>query len=542
MINILLADNDQDNIRNIMTYIKGTFADLKISAVLTNSNRDILNDLRDNTPDLIIADIRFFGPSGYNTIRDIHERYPDLRFIVYGYYNDGEYMEHSREFGVLEYLYRPLRRADLSRCLNTAISFFEHADNIKREEVRFTERYSEREEIYRELFLKDLFNGHISSDSEIYNTFAYFQMDFEKGFSVFIVRVDQFKKLILVMDEKEKHILSLKIQHVVVEMAHGYRVQASIMDFNTVAVIIGGYEDLDKLIELCGDIRDEIYKSAGVKVTIGIGRTYDNPSDICISYREAESALRYRFHLGENTVIPIHYMEPSNNITYRYPNELEDRLVFTAVIGEYNYCRELLREIFDALRGCEPLPDKLLSKLVMDILISINRYASEKGVPIQDNFTQFFPSKDVLRIHGIDSAFGYLDNALKSFCAFILESKHKQDDELVEKAMLFCEQRYYESNALPRIALELGATPEYINRLFSDRGHKNVGDYITRIRLREAKKLIRETELNDDMAAVKVGYDDGRQLRSVFRQFEGRNLSDYRSQYNAVNSIIGKMR
>ena len=540
MINILLADTDQDNIRNIRTYIKGTFADLKISGVLTDPNRDILAALREETPDLIIADIRFFGAAGYTLIREIHEAFPNLRFIVYGYYNDSEYMEHSRDFGVLEYLYRPLRRADLSRCLNTAIEFFERADNTRREEVGFAEQYKERKELYKNLFLRDLFIGRIPGDDEIVHSFAYFQMDYDKGFTVFIFRVDQFTKLILSMDEMEKHILSLKMQHIIQETASNYRIQTAVMDFNTIAAIIGGHEDLDKLLDLCENMKDEVYKSIAVRVTVGIGRTYDSPSDICISYREAESALRYRFYLGENTVIPIHYMEPGNTITYRYPDEKEKRLMFTAVIGEYNYCRELLQEIFDALRACEPLPERLLPKLVMSIIISINRYASEKGIPAQANFTSFFPSKDVLLIGDIDSAFQYLDNTLRNFCGFIVDSKIEQDNVLVERAKNICEQRYYESNALPRIAVELGTTPEYVNRLFFDKVNKSVADYITGVRMHEAKKLIRESELNDDMIAVKVGYDEGRQLRSVFRQFEGRNLSDYRSQYNAVNSIIGK--
>ena len=540
MINILLADTDQDNIKNIRTYIRGTFADLKISAVLMDPNRDIFAELRENTPDLIIGDIRFFGASGYTVLHDIHEHYPNVRFIVYGYYNDSEYMEHSRDFGVLEYLYRPLRRADLSRCLNKAINFFERADNTRREEIRFAERYKGRLEIYKELFLRDLLNGHITDDDEIYNSFSYFQMDYEKGFSVFLLRVDDFTKLMSMMNEMEKHILSLKLQHFIQETAVNYRIQTVVMDFNLVAAIIGGYEDLDKMIDLCENIKNEIYKNTDFKITIGIGRTYDNPSEISISYREAESALRYRFHLGENTVIPIHYMEPSNNITYFYPIEKESRLVFTAVIGEYNYCKVLLQEIFDALRACEPLPEKLMPKLIMSILISINRYASEKGIPVQSNFTSFFPSKDVLRINNIDSAFDYLDNTLRKFCGFILENQAEHDADLVNKAKDICERRYYESNSVSKIAMELGATPEYINRLFLDREKKSAADYITSVRLREAKKLIRETELNDDMIAVKVGYDEGRQLRSIFRQFEGRNISDYRSQYNAVNSIMGR--
>jgi two-component system response regulator YesN len=367
-------------------------------------------------------------------------------------------------------------------------------------------------------------------------------MDYESGFTVFLVRVDQFKNLLPNMYEAEKHVISFKIAHFIREIAENYRITTATIDLNIVAAIIGGYEDLDKMIEMCEKIKDEIFKRTGVKVTIGLGRTYDNPSDICISCNEAEAALRYRFHQGENMVIPIHYKETSNNITYRFPSEKESRLVFTAVIGEYNYCKVLLEEIFDSLRECGPLPDKFLPKLIMSIIISINRYAIEKGVPIQAKFNSFFPSKDVFGIDTIDAAFEYLDNTLKSFCSFVLDSHSEQNNRLLDRAREICEKRYYESATLPKIALELGTTPEYINRLFLDRENKSVPDYITGIRLEEAKTLIRGSELNDDMIAVKVGYDEGRQLRSVFRQYEGINLSDYRTQHRSENSLVGKRR
>jgi len=499
-----------------------------------------MSELRSNIPNLIIADIRFLNSYGHSAMREIHEHFPNLRFIVYGYYNDNEYMEYNRDNGVLEYLYRPLRRAELSRCLNTAINHFENASIKRREEVRFEEHYREHLEMYRELFLRNLLNGRITGDDEIYKSFSYYEMDYESGFTVFLVRVDQFKELLPNMYEAEKHVISFKIAHFIREIAENYRITTATIDLNLVAAIIGGYEDLDKMIEMCEKIKDEIFKRAAVKVTIGLGRTYDNPSDICISCNEAESALRYRFHQGENMVIPIHYMEPSNNITYRFPSEKESRLVFTAVIGEYNYCKVLLQEIFDRLSECGPLPDKFLPKLIMSIIISINRYAIEKGVPIQAKFNSFFPSKDVFAIETIDSAFEYLDNTLKSFCSFVLDSHLEKDSQLLDKAREICEKRYYESATLPKIAMELGSTPEYINRLFIDRENKSVPDYITGIRLEEAKALIRNSELNDDMIAVKVGYDEGRQLRSVFRQYEGINLSDYRTQHRSENSLVGK--
>ncbi|MDR0999649.1 MAG: helix-turn-helix domain-containing protein [Clostridiales bacterium] len=538
MLNILLADTDQDNIKNIRTYLKGTFANLRVVEALTDHNRDIIDAVKELQPQLIIADIRYFEKYGYAAMRDIHERYPDMRFIVYGYYNDSEHMEHSRDFGVLEYLYRPLRRADLSRVLHAAISYFDKSDESRRVEQGLEEKYRERLPAYREILLRDLLLGHIDNDAEIYRSFDYFGIDFDKGFAVFIIRIDDFKKHILTRDETEKHMLSFKIDHITRNQLKEYHIETAITDFNTIAAILGGYEDIDKTISLLESLKGEIFQRINARVTIGLGRTYDLPTEIAVSYREADSALHYRFHLGEDSVIPIHYVEKYNALTYKYPMEKETRLVFAAVTGEYDYCRQLLEEIFDALKNAGHLPENMLPKLAMNILLSINRCVNERGIPMESGFTAFFSSSELLRMSGIDEAFNYLDRTLKNFCDYIVRYHERTDDELIDRAKSICEERYFETINLPKIAAELGVTPEYINRLFIKRENKPVIDYIMRLRLDKAKNLIRETTLSDDMIAVKLGFDDGRQLRSVFRQYEGINASDYRLQYATLSSQI----
>jgi two-component system response regulator YesN len=456
--------------------------------------------------------------------------------VLYGAFNEGEIMVKAMEFGVVDYMYKPLRPSEVSRCMQTVLRRARDIEDSRREEEDFSKHYDEKVYLFKEMFLSNLLCGSIANDAEIHRSFDYFKMPFSKGFTVFVIRIDQFKKVMLTLDEKEKHLLSFKICFFASEAMKGQQCETAIVRFNQVAVLVGGFENLDKLIELCEKMKEEIYSRMKIRVTIGIGRTYENPSDISVSCREAESALRYRFHVGYNTVVPIHYMEPTNVITYRYPFDLEDRLVFTAVIGEYKYCRILLEEIFNSLSGVGTLPDKFLSKLVMNIIISINRYLSEQNIPLQSPFTTFFPSKEVLEIDDIGQAFEYLDKALKSFCGFILEYHESLNAKLVADAKKICDEKYYESFSINKIAATLGTTPEYLNRLFLDREKKPLLDYAVRVRLNEAKKLMRETDLSDDMVAVKVGYDDGRHFRSVFRKYEGVNTTDYRAQYNALSS------
>ncbi|MDR3239279.1 MAG: helix-turn-helix domain-containing protein [Clostridiales bacterium] len=542
MIHVFLADRDADNVKNIRTYIKNNMPDLRVVNAIADPAKDIMALLKETQVELIIADIRFFGAAGYITLRSIHEIFPETRFILYGSYNDAEYMKRSKSFGVLETMYRPIRPADLSRCLHTAAAHFEKSDQLKIETRRAEEGYQERMYVFQDLFLKNLLFGRIRNETEIYNSFEYFNMRYNKGFTVLLLRVGHFKKILLTLSEMEKHLLSYKIALLARDSLKDYPVETTILDFNLVAALLGGVEDLDKTLSLCETLRNSISNRARIHVTIGVGRTVENAQDISISYREAESALRYRFHVGENMVIPIHFMEPSNIITYHYPFEKEARLVSTAVVGEYAYCRVLLQEIFDALRACAPLPDKLLSKLVMNILISISRYVSEQNIPIQSQFTTFFSSKGVLELDDIDEAFRYLDNSLKNFCQFIAEHHDKINADLIEAAKQYCREHYYETFSLPKIAKALNTTPEYLSGLFQKKEEKPLLEYAIRVRLDEAKRLMRETGANDDMVAVKVGYGDGRHFRGVFKQYEGVDTSDYRAQYGAFSSQVSALR
>ena len=532
MINIILCDEDTEAIKNFRNYIRGSFADLKIIGVLTDNGRDIMSLIRDMKPNLMIADVRFFGPYGFKTFRDIYDRFPEIRFILYGSHNDADYLKQSREWGVLDSMYHPVRPVDLARCIHTAITYFKQAEQERKEERDLNAAYRERIHVYKDIFLRGLMSGTIKNEREINYAFEYFQMKFEKGFTVLHLKIDHFKTVALTFDEKEKHMLGFKITKLAREAFKDYAKEMLQQEFNSLTILLGGYEALEKIIAICEELKENIHKKLNVRVTVGVGRTYDEPADISVSKKEAESALRYRFHVGYNTVIPIQFVEPNNSITYRYPSEKEDRLVYTAAIGEYDYCHVLINEIFDVFKECGPLPEYFCSKMVLNILISVNRTLSEQNITLPAQFTSFFSTKEVLELQDPDESMVYLDETLKKICAAVVEFYEENSNRLMKMAKEYIDEHYFETFSLPKAALYVGTTQEYIHKLFLDREGTTLLDYAVRSRFNEAKRLIRENNEDDEMVAVKVGYDDVRHFRSLFRQYEGINTSDYRAQFS----------
>jgi two-component system response regulator YesN len=526
----MLVDADADNIKNFRTYIRASFPEAKIVGSFSDPSKDIIPVIKEWEPQLVIADIKFFGGVRFVRFKEIHEEFPELRFIVYGTYNESDYMKRAREFGVIDYIYRPVKPAELSRCLGQATTHFKRADDIRQQTRTLTQNYHERMFQYEEIFLRGLLEGHITRENEIRGGFSYFNIPFDKGFSVLLFRIDHYRQVALALPELDKHLLVFKILRIVQEELREHNAQAFIRFFNEVAVILSGYHSIENKVLLCDRIKQTIHEQAESRVTAGIGRTYDNPADIAVSFREADSAFRYRYRMGFNSVIPLEFVEPDNHITYRYPMEREERLVSAAVVGDYEYCRLVLNELFQSLAQAGKLPEHLISRIVMIIVFRISRYISEQNLSIANNVTRFFPTAEILGLNNLEDGLLFLENALRQFCVFVAKSNEQGADALHESAREYVRAHYHENFSISKTAISLGTTPENLNRVFMEKERMMLFDFVMYVRVYEAQQLLTETEMAEDDIAMKVGFDDVKYFRSIFKKYNGDNPAEYRSQ------------
>ena len=527
-MNIMLVDSDAVNLKNFRTYIRGAFPGIRVVGTFTDLEKDILPAIRDCEPQLVVADIKFFGGVRFTRFREIHEMFPELRFIVYGTYNESDYMKRAREFGVIDFMYRPVKPADLSRCLTQAAGHFKKADDAKQQTKALTDNYQERLFQYEEIFLRGLLDGHIIRDSEIRGGFSYFNIPFDKGFSVLLLRIDHYRQAALTLTEMEKHLLIFKILRITQDQLREHNAEAFIRSFNEVAVILGGYYTLESKVLLCDEIKHAAHEQTTFRVTAGVGRTYDSPCDIGVSCREADAAFRYRYRMGYHAVIPIEYVEPDNRITHRYPAEREERLVYAAVAGDFDYCKQVLQDLFQSLAQSGLLPENLVAKVVMTIVFRISRYVTEQNLPIAQQAARFFPTADILAISTLEDGVTFLDHSLRQFCAYISQYNNQKSDALISAAKLYVDSHYQENFSVARISVSLNTTPDNLNRIFLEKERLPLFDYVMSVRVREARRLLTGTDLDEETVAVKAGFEDVKYFRSVFKKYSGESPAEYR--------------
>jgi two-component system response regulator YesN len=529
MVKAMRIDYSTETLKYYKNFLRAVFPEIVVAATLSESSEGKFREIvAENNPGIIIMDIRFFAMSSLRIIGDVAAKYPNIKMLILGSYDDHDYLRAAMEKGAADYLYKPIKGREFEICIKKILKIFEEAKQRSEEEKFILAEYERNTATFCDRFLANLLGGVLTDEAEIEASMEYFGMKLTPPYTALTLRIDHFRQVMQNLDERQKHLLVYRVYFAVQKFLEqegaGY---VFINSFNSISCILGGLTGIENLLEICAKIKEQVQKKSELSTTIGLGRPKESLVDVNISAKEAEAALRYRYLLGYDTIIPIDFAEPSNDISYRYPARKEDLMVHAAVAGEYEYAARLFSQILETLPEPQSLPPRFLPKIVMKIVIAISRYASEQYMDIEARFRDFFNYAEILNIDSIDEAQSYMDAALKSFCGHIAHTRGQNADRMVREIAGHIDKCYYENITLEGLAMELRTTPQYLDKIFRQRMKMSIRDYLTGLRMRKSREILAAEDVEDDVVAARVGYDDVRVFRSVFRRREGVLPSEY---------------
>lgn len=527
MFKLIIADTEVGNIRGIESYIKQNFSYIHIEKTFY-SEEGFYGYFNSSSEYILIMDLRFFSGNFYKSIKNFHIKYPKINIILYGKIEDIEYMKKIEQELKIIYTLRPVKPVNLKKCIESVLLDIEKIKNLSDEELLIEKLYRQNFNVFEDKFLHTLISGRMSDEEEIKSNFEYFNINIKENFTVAIVRIDSFRKVIENFEPKQKQTLILKILNIVNQnLTIG---KAFINLFNEVVIIFSQVDDINEILPILEEIKIEIYTKLNLAISIGVGRIYDNFKNIKTSFNEATFALRHRFIIGKNCVISIDQVEPQNRYTASYPVDREQVLVYSAVIGQYDYCIKILDEIFSTLNNAKEIYETMIPQFVTSLLISINRTYAEKG-SINENINQFFSTSDVLKLKDLSSAYDFLKDGLKKLCDHICKKREEDENKIFQDIVEHINQKYYNQINYKYMSEKLNCKADYLKKIFEEKAKDNIYDYLHKVRIEEAKKLILNTDLTDDIIAVNVGYENVTNFRKMFKHIEGCLAGDFRYVY-----------
>lgn len=124
-----------------------------------------------------------------------------------------------------------------------------------------------------------------------------------------------------------------------------------------------------------------------------------------------------------------------------------------------------------------------------------------------------------------------LDSLLKDmtlqYCDLVKSFSTSQYSPVVGKCIDYIKINFYNKISLNTISNEIGISPSHLSRSFKKETNLTITEFINKVKIEEAKFLIKQNELSITDIALKVGFENHNYFCSVFKKLTSYTPKEY---------------
>ena len=151
--------------------------------------------------------------------------------------------------------------------------------------------------------------------------------------------------------------------------------------------------------------------------------------------------------------------------------------------------------------------------------------ASRREFSQKENSVQTL--QEVKCIEGIGS---WLWEQTREISRNIGNAKEKQSESVMEKAKEYIRQNYQKDLTLDEVSKVVDISPYYFSKLFKQETGENFIEYLTKVRMKNAEELLKDSDYSIKEICAASGYSDPNYFSRIFKKYEGVTPSEYRER------------
>ena len=186
----------------------------------------------------------------------------------------------------------------------------------------------------------------------------------------------------------------------------------------------------------------------------------------------------------------------------------------------------------DCLVGYRTTLDKNLKAFISSI---IKEAENSFVIPKNDPKLRKLTKKKDAALGGEQLIKNYLEELLillmrgiaKHGTASLFPSKESMENHLVTAVKSYIEENVYENPRLTDICRALGYSKSYLSKLFREQTGESIAGYVIKNKIKKAKQLIREGDMNFSEISDKLAFDNPQYFSRVFKRETSMTPSEF---------------
>lgn len=494
--------------------------------------------IREQKPDVVITDIRMPFMDGLELSRMVKKELPETKIIIVSGYDDFNYAKTAISIGVEQYLLKPVSRRE----------FLEVLENIR---TRYEEEYAQR--VYYEKFKKeiqqyeqhsrrDFFEKLISGQcslNEIYEQAEQQQID---------ILASAYNMILFSMNWKEQQEIwtegySQKAAEVWEKVESFIQSRKEFLMFRSqvfsyAVVVKGTVENIERLTEECALYLKNLFEDSQGELVwfLASGESVERLSMLPECYESAAKAFTLRY------TRPNHYVD-YRRLETMVTEDMEDvnlqdidAEAMNAEVVQNFLSNGLLEETesfvkeYFAMIGENALESRMFRQYVLlNIHFCTVSFVKKLGLGKKEISSEF--NMETGGENSIVQTQSTAVNILRKGIEFRDESSKSRYQTVLGTALKFINENYTDADmSLNKAACAANVSANHFSALFSQEMDQTFIEYLTELRMKKAKELLRCTDMRSGQIALKIGYKDSHYFSFLFKKTQGCTPSDYRNQ------------
>jgi two-component system, response regulator YesN len=535
----LLVVDDEYNIRDgIVNAVPWEICDVVVVGEACNGV-EALRKVEETLPDIVITDINMEDMDGLEFTDHLKQKYPHIKVIILSGYDEFDYAKRALQLKVFSYLLKPILPDELIKVMKEVINEIQVEEQVKERIINLESEIKLNREVLLERLLNDLVNGNIYKRSEFEKRLSLVDLHMDKRFySCLIFDLDGYYDLTEAFGIERVQIMLQCIKEIINDIfLKEYGVWSFIDSSGNIICIFGGEPEgngrnLKNIHANIERLKQAIRNTMKVTITVTIGGLYRDILDISKSFTEAMKALDFKAVTGKDCIIHIDDVNSISGGRFSYPKDKEN-----AILSSFNEEDDLkIRfsiEAFFKDIGSRSYMKEHMRISIMELFAVIARKFMDLGVDIHKIYERDLVDlyKIIDRFDTVEEVKNWLTNIVIGCVKELRCERFSNIKSVVKKA-----QEYIEINftspyiSLNSIADHIYLNPTYFSKLYKKETGETYLEFLTRLRIEKAKKLLKETNIRTGDIGTAVGYPNSQYFTTLFKKVIGKTPVEYREK------------
>lgn len=533
MLRVIIVDDEALVRLGLQSMLRWEELGYEIVGEATNGQQG-LDLIMQSDPDIVITDIKMPVMDGLEMMRLAAEAGRNPRFIVLSGYDEFQLVKRAMKLGAEEYLIKlDLEPSTLMEALAAARDKALAQRDRVTDEKQLKDAVGGNMHLLRESFFRQIISKPDRGEVELKGQAEYLGLKLRGMIVCAVIRINNMSVLDK-YDDEEVHSFEASIRSTINEIVNdsfeGYAFAWNRGEF--VAIFCAPSADgMTAQMQKAGHTGDRIVQVLNqyfnVSVSVGISDPFEQYSQIAPAYFEACRAAQRCYYTGDQSVlffsdVPSSYGHPDPvDVSY-----LSDALAEAIELHDV----QMIGKVFEALINLVNEPN-FSRKQAYDVCFQI-AYSIGGSPGLADaQFKEIIGGRSlhetILGLGTLAQIVNWLIGLEQRLCRLVAREDEQGNRRLIAKAKKYILNHYMERISLEQVASAINISPGYLSTIFRQCTGACFTDYVTGVKIDQAKRLLRETDYKVYEVSEMLGYQNAYYFSKVFKKIVGMTPSEY---------------